>query len=133
MVDKVLLTSFANGQHRDRALLGLRLLEHVGVISTGQAAGACNDDQQGAFDLCPAQVGAAGPGVCRRNAGQRVVQRFKVGAAVFHPLLGTAHFGGSHQLHGLGDLHGTLYAFDAQLDVLHGTCHALRLLPVSVP
>ena len=37
------------------------------------------------------------------------MQRFKVGSAVLDPLLGTAHFGGSHQLHGLGDLHGALY------------------------
>ena len=30
------------------------------------------------------------------------MQRFKVVSAVLDPLLGTAHFGGSHQLHGLG-------------------------------
>ena len=44
VVGKVLLASFANGQHRDRALLGLRLLEHVGVISTGKSAIGRNDD-----------------------------------------------------------------------------------------
>ena len=71
----------------------------------------------------------AGAGVGRGDLGQSLMQRFKVGAAVLHPFLGAAHFGGSHQFHCLGDLHGALYAFNAQLDVLHGTSHALRLLP----
>ena len=133
VVGKVLCRALADGQHGDGAFGGVGLLEHIGVIAAGQAAVACNDDQQGAFDLISPQVGIAGPGVCRRDLGQRCVQRFKIGAAVLHPLLGTAHFGGSHQLHGLGDLHGALYAFDAQLDVLHGTSHALRLLPFNAP
>ena len=133
VVGEILCGALADGQHGDGAFGGVGLLEHIGVIAAGQAAVARDDHQKSPLDVLPAQIGIAGAGVCRRDLGQRFVQRLKVGAAVLHPLLGTAHFGGSHQLHSLGDLHGTLYAFDAQLDVLHGTCHALRLLPVSVP
>ena len=67
------------------------------------------------------------------SSSKAIINNQVLFSAVLHPLLGTAHFGGSHQLHSLGDLHGTLYAFDAQLDVLHGTCHALRLLPFNAP
>ena len=132
-MDEILCRALADGQDDGGTSGSVGLLEHIGVIAARQSAVARDDHQQGALDLVPAQIGVAGTGVRRRDLGQRFIQRFKVGAAVLHPLLGTAHFGGSHQLHSLGDLHGTLYAFDAQLDVLHGTCHALRLLPVSAP
>ena len=129
VVDEILGRALADGQHHHFAFFGPGLLEHVGIVSTGKAAVACNDDEQGSLDLVTAQVGVAGAGVCCGDLGQRLMQRFKVGSAVLDPLFGAAHFGGSHQFHCLGDLHGALYAFDAQLDVLHGTSHALRLLP----
>ena len=129
VVDEILCRALADGQHQHLALFGPGLLEHVGIVSTGKAAVACNDDEQGALHFVTAQVGVAGAGVGRGDFGQSLMQRFKVRAAVLHPFLGAAHFGGSHQFHCLGDLHGALYAFDAQLDVLHGTSHALRLLP----
>ena len=128
-MDEILCRALADGQHQHFAFFGPGLLEHVGIVSAGKAAVACNDDEQGALHFVTAQVGVAGAGVGRGDLGQSLMQRFKVGAAVLHPFLGAAHFGGSHQFHCLGDLHGALYAFDAQLDVLHGTSHALRLLP----
>ena len=133
VVGKIFCRALADGQHLYLTAFLCGQLEHVGIVAAGKAAVACNDYQQRALDLAAAQIGVAGPGVRCRDLGQGLVQRFKIGSAVLDPLLGTAHFGGSHQLHGLGDLHGALYAFDAQLDVLHGTSHALRLLPFNAP
>ncbi len=62
MVGEILCGALADGQHGDGAFGGVGLLEDVGVIAARQAAVACNDDQQGAFDLIPPQVGIAGRG-----------------------------------------------------------------------
>ena len=133
VVGKIFCRALADGQHLHIAAFLCGQFEHIGVVTAGKAAVTGNDHQQRALDLAAAQVGVAGAGVGRGDLGQSLMQRFKVGAAVLHPFLGAAHFGGSHQFHCLGDLHGALYAFDAQLDVLHGTSHALRLLPFNAP
>lgn len=101
--------------------MGIRLhsLENIGIVSAGQSTVTGNDNIQTPVGGSSGKIRTVNMLLRRRDIKQSRIECFKIRAAMLNPLLGAPQLAGRHQFHGLGDLHGALYAFDAQLDFLH--------------
>ena len=68
--------------------------------------------------------------LCRDTTRAQKLRNAVFNLSLIHIFLGAAHFGGGHQLHCLGNLHGGLHRLDAALNVLHVSgSHCSVLLP----
>ena len=91
---------FTDGQYAITLLRGiggicLHRFKDVGVVAASQAAVAGNYDIQAAASLALGKIRAAEFRIRSGNIKQGGVQRLKVGAAMFYPLLRAAQLAGA--------------------------------------
>ena len=98
----------------------LGALDDVGVVAAAQTPVAGDGEQGDRAHLAGRQQGSIGgfEGHAGLQALQNPGEAVGEGPASQHLLLGTAHFGGRHQTHGLGDLACVLDRTDAVADLL---------------
>ena len=103
----------------------LQTFEKVGVITTCKSSVTCDHYITGFLIYGFFRINRRKIGILSCNIFQCLMKLCKVRAAGFRPFLCLTQFGGCYQLHGLGNLHGTLYTFDTQLYRFHISSHTI--------
>ena len=96
-----------------RHMLGSHL-KKVGVVAAGKPTVSRHHHIAALFDLPGHDIGGRKFFVAVRNIRQSLMENIKERTGPLHPLLGSSQLGGSHKLHGLGDLHGALHTLDPE-------------------
>jgi len=126
-LSEILNCFFSNRQHHIVPAFGCRLktFKKVCIISASQSS------VTGDHHITGAGIGGLS-GIYRRkinvffcNVFQCLMQLCEVRTAGFCTFLCLTQFGGCNKLHGLGNLHRTLYAFDTQLYRFHISSHMI--------
>ena len=116
---------FSDGQN-DEILSGtgfLQAFEKVDVIAASQAAVSGDDDVAVFFAGGFPGVNGGKIQVALCDVHQSLMEFTEVRAAGVCPVLGLPEFGGGHQFHGLGDLHGAFHTLDPKFYGFHICSH----------
>ena len=125
VVQEILHSLFSDGQN-DEILSGtgfLQAFEKVDVIAASQAAVSGDDDVAVFFAGGFPGVNGGKIQVALCDVHQSLMEFTEVRAAGVCPVLGFPEFGGGHQFHGLGDLHGAFHTLDPKFYGFHICSH----------
>ena len=112
--------------------LTLHKLEQVGVVAARKSSVAGDHDIQPFIVGHLLRIRRLEICISTGNFSESFLHDSEIRFALICLLLGFTKFGCRHQLHGLGDLHGVLNAFDPEFYSFHiGSCHIL-IPPLSV-
>ena len=99
-------------------------LEKVGIIAAGKSPVTCDHNVQPFVIGYLLRIRRLEIGIPAGNIRKRFPHNGEIRFALICLLFGFAKLRCRHQLHGLGDLHGVLNAFDPEFYSFHiGSCH----------